>query len=192
KRIERLMELFQLVQHGDKQVGSFSTGMKKRLAIAKALLHEPELLFLDEPTNGLDPDGIRDMIGFLKQQNSEEGTTILICSHVLYQLEEVCSSYLFLEKGRIIEQGILSELEDKYVGNVVLVVETGYQSEDNRAAGYSYVRVSSGRLRFSLPAKSDIPVLLKHLLTHSWVHSAEISNRSLESLYFEVRRRSHE
>ena len=191
-RIAALLERFQLAEHGDKLVGAYSTGMKKRLAIAKAMLHEPELLFLDEPTNGLDPEGIRDMIGFLKQLNKEQGTTILICSHVLYQLEEVCSAYLFLEQGLIIEQGALPALEEKYAETVRLEVETGYMTEGDAAAGYPFERLSADRLLFSLPSKRDIPVLLRHLLQHSWVYSSTILNRDLESVYFEVRRRFHE
>jgi len=190
QRMEELLEQFRLAEHGDKPVGSYSTGMKKRLAIAKALLHRPELLFLDEPTNGLDPEGIRDMIGFLKRLNAEEGTTILICSHVLYQLEEVCTAYLFLERGRIIEQGRLRELEETYMQHVVLHVETGLRTEENRIGRYAFERVGENRLQFLLPSKAEIPELLKQLLGVSWVHSAEIANRDLESIYFEVRRRA--
>ncbi|CAH1221869.1 Linearmycin resistance ATP-binding protein LnrL [Paenibacillus plantiphilus] len=192
KRIDWLLELLGLSKHGDKPVGTYSTGMKKRLAIAKAVLHEPALLFLDEPTNGLDPDGILDVIGYLRKLNYEQGTTILICSHILYQLEEVCSSYLFLERGRIIERGTLRELEARYVEEVILNVETGFNGAGNQAAGYPFTAIGDGKLQFKLPSKEHIPGLLRSVLEESWVHSAEIMNNDLEALYFEVRRRSNE
>ncbi|MBW7476376.1 ABC transporter ATP-binding protein [Paenibacillus oenotherae] len=191
-RIEWLLELLGLDKYSDKPVGVYSTGMKKRLAIAKAVLHDPALLFLDEPTNGLDPDGIQDVIGYLRTLNKEQGTTILICSHILYQLEEVCSSYVFLEKGRIIERGTLSELDARYVDEVILHVDTGLRTSDNEAAGYSYTVVGENKLQFRLPSKGHIPELLRSILSESWVHSAQIMNNNLEALYFEVRRRSDE
>ena len=83
-----LLDLFDLKEHQDKPVGKYSTGMKKRLALAKALLHKPDILFLDEPTNGLDPDGIQMVLSYLKKYNQETGTTMIICSHVLHQLEK--------------------------------------------------------------------------------------------------------
>ncbi|RXZ83682.1 ABC transporter ATP-binding protein [Paenibacillaceae bacterium] len=193
ERIEILLEQFQLAEHGNKQVGDFSTGMKKRLAIAKALLHKPKLLFLDEPTNGLDPDGIRDMIGYLQQLNREQGTTIIICSHVLYQLEDICTSFLFLERGRIIEKGTLNELEQRYSGTVILQVETGvHASAPELPVAYQARTSGHGQLEFTLPDKRAIPDLLRLLLQFSWVYTVRIANRNLESIYFEVRRRYHE
>src|SRR5690606_20361872 len=73
ERAGELLEQFGLAAHADKPAGTFSTGMKKRLALAKALLHEPELLFLDEPTNGLDPEGIREVIASIKALNASSG-----------------------------------------------------------------------------------------------------------------------
>lgn len=192
RRIDEMLDVFDLSAHDGKPVGSFSTGMKKRLAIAKAMLHRPDLLFLDEPTNGLDPEGIRDMIAYLRRLNEEHGTTIVLCSHVLYQLEDICSSYLFLEEGKMIEQGTLPELEEKYVNTVRLEVETGYDDPNGQAAGYPFERVGMNRLLFTLPSKQDVPGLLRVLLGNSWVHTAVMTNRNLESVYFEVRRTFHE
>ncbi|ASA22535.1 ABC transporter ATP-binding protein [Paenibacillus donghaensis] len=192
-RIGQLLEQFRLESYGNKLVGEYSTGMKKRLAIAKALLHQPKLLYLDEPTNGLDPDGIREMMLYLRQLNRQEGTTIIICSHVLYQLEEVCGSFLFLDQGRIVESGTLGELEQRYAGEVVLRVETGLAASSSLLpAMYQPRETRVGEIEFTLPGKEEISDLLRLLLLHSWVHHVQIANRSLESIYFEVRRRVHE
>ncbi|WP_028560320.1 ABC transporter ATP-binding protein [Paenibacillus pinihumi] len=192
RRIDQLLMEFELKEHEDKLIGKYSTGMKKRLAIAKALLHEPKLLFLDEPTNGLDPDGIRDMIGYLRKLNEEQGTTILICSHVLHQLEDVCSSYLFIDQGRLIEKGTLEELERKYAGKIVIHVKTGLRAGSSELSGYQVREAGEQLLEFHLQDEQAISDLLRLMLRISWVHEVQIMNRSLESIYFEVRRRCHE
>jgi ABC-2 type transport system ATP-binding protein len=188
KRIEYLLEQFDMTTHKDQVVGSFSTGMKKRITLAKALLHKPSLLFLDEPTNGLDPEGISDVIHYLRKVNQEEGVTILICSHVLHQLESICDSYLFVNKGRIIEKGTRSVLEDKYLTEINLLVETGLNPKDpQNYRGYPYKRLGENKIEFTLRVKDEITPLLIAILNESWVHTSEITNRSLESLYFKIR-----
>jgi ABC-2 type transport system ATP-binding protein len=188
KRITDLLQQFDMLAFKDQQVGSFSTGMKKRISLAKALLHNPKLLFLDEPTNGLDPEGINEVIHYLRKVNQEEGVTILICSHVLHQLETICDSYLFLNKGRIVEKGTKKQLEDKYLMNVELVVETGLTPLNSHSyKGYTYSRKGPAQLEFKLSSKEEITPLLAHILSESWVHNCEITNRSLEALYFHIR-----
>lgn len=188
KRITHLLEQFDLLEFKDQLVGSFSTGMKKRIALAKALLHNPSLLFLDEPTNGLDPEGINEVIHYLRKVNQEEGVTILICSHVLHQLETICDSYLFLIDGRIVETGTLTELEDKYVKEITLLIETGLKPlNSNIYKGYTYRRRGSNKLEFLLSKKEEITPLLANILTETWVHNCEITNRSLEAIYFNIR-----
>jgi ABC-2 type transport system ATP-binding protein len=193
KRIRQLLEQFEMFDKKDQLVGTFSTGMKKRITLAKALLHKPRLLFLDEPTNGLDPEGINDVIHYLKQVNEEEKVTIVICSHVLHQLETICDSFLFLKEGKIIEKGTRRELEDKYLSEIKLLVETGLQTADpNVFLGFPYKRKGPTQLEFTLNGKTEITRLLKGILNESWIHSCEITNRSLEALYFKIRGESHE
>jgi ABC-2 type transport system ATP-binding protein len=190
-RIDELLERFDLARHGDKRVGTYSTGMKKRLGLAKALLHEPELLFLDEPTNGLDPEGTVMVMDFIKELNRTQGTTILLCSHVLHQIEDVCHRYVFMEQGRVIEQMTLPEMERAYLTEIRLRVETGLQVAGDTYGGYPVRRVDAGQIEFALPDKDAISELLGRILQESYVHAAEITNRDLEALYFEVRRRHH-
>jgi ABC-2 type transport system ATP-binding protein len=188
KRIKHLLEQFDMLGFKDQLVGSFSTGMKKRISLAKALLHNPKLLFLDEPTNGLDPEGINEVIHYLSKVNQEEGVTILICSHVLHQLETICDSYLFLNEGRIVEKGAKKELEDKYLKEIRLLVETGLKPRNSQSyMGYTYSRRGSNQLEFILPSKDEITSLLANILSETWIHNCEITNRSLEALYFDIR-----
>jgi ABC-2 type transport system ATP-binding protein len=193
KRITHLLEQFEMIDKKDQLVGTFSTGMKKRITLAKALLHKPRLLFLDEPTNGLDPEGINDVIHYLKKVNEVEKVTIVICSHVLHQLETICDSFLFLKDGRIIEKGTRSELEDKYLTEIRLVVETGLMPNNPRTyMGCAYIKKAANLFEFTLASKQEITPLIKGILSESWIHSCEITNRSLESLYFKIRGEKHE
>ncbi len=165
--------------------------MKKRLGLAKALLHRPQILFLDEPTNGLDPEGIRMVLASIRNLNQRDGTTIILCSHLLQQLETVCHRYLFLQPGatgaKLIEQGTLQQLEAKYGKEVVLSVETNLALKGDQFQGLPARQIAAGRLEFSLPDRAAVPGLLRHLLIEANVYSAVLANTDLESLYFKIR-----
>lgn len=191
-RIIQLLELFDLAEHKDKPAGTYSTGMKKRLALGKALLHSPKLLFLDEPTNGLDPDGIKMVLAYLKKYNEETGTTMIICSHVLHQLEAVCDSFAFLEHQTIVEQGTMAELEKKYLKEIKVKVNTDMKLHRKEYLEFPCEQRAEGEVIFTLPAKVDIPFLLRGILENHHVYSAEILNNDLESIYFKVREMHNE
>ncbi len=99
-----------------KQVRQYSLGMKQRLGIANALMCDPEMLVLDEPVNGLDPAGIHEIRELLLKLNHERGVTILISSHILTELEHLCTDYLFIGSGNILERTTAEELERSGMG----------------------------------------------------------------------------
>ncbi len=109
KNIDEKLELVQLGDRKDELFKNFSLGMKQRLAIASSLLNDPELLILDEPTNGLDPKGIREIRDII-HQISQEGKTIILASHLLDEVEKVCDHVIVLEKGKKIFEGNVHEL----------------------------------------------------------------------------------
>lgn len=111
--IDELLELVGLADTGKKLAGMFSLGMKQRLGIAIALAGSPDLLVLDEPINGLDPEGIVNIREMLLKINKERGTTILISSHILGELEHLATDYAFIEKGRIVQQISAEEMKRK-------------------------------------------------------------------------------
>ncbi|MGN6430797.1 MAG: ABC transporter ATP-binding protein [Gaiellaceae bacterium] len=108
-RIEELLELVELSDRGDDKVGGYSHGMRQRLGIAAALLRDPKLLLLDEPTTGLDPAGMRDMRDLVRRLASE-GITVLLSSHLLGEVEELCNRVAIIRKGRIVYEGQLQDL----------------------------------------------------------------------------------
>ena len=108
-KIFEKLELVGLLERKDSKFRTFSLGMKQRLAIASALLNDPEILILDEPTNGLDPQGIR-QIRDLIVKIAAQGTTILLASHLLDEVEKVCSHVLVLQKGVILYSGKVDEM----------------------------------------------------------------------------------
>nr|AOE12301.1 ABC transporter, ATP-binding protein [uncultured bacterium] len=107
--IERTLDIVGLLDRKDHSFSSFSLGMKQRLAIASALLNDPEILILDEPTNGLDPQGIHQIREIIKTI-AENGTTILLASHLLDEVEKVCSHVVVLNKGVNLFSGRVDEL----------------------------------------------------------------------------------
>lgn len=106
-KIDEKLELVGLLDRKDGKFRTFSLGMKQRLAIASALLNDPEILILDEPTNGLDPQGIRQIRDIITQI-AKQGTTILLASHLLDEVEKVCSHVVVLKKGKMIYCGSVS------------------------------------------------------------------------------------
>ncbi|TET51075.1 MAG: ABC transporter ATP-binding protein [Anaerolineales bacterium] len=110
QQIPALLEQVGLEGRGADKVGTYSRGMRQRLGLAAALLGEPELLILDEPTNGLDPAGMRETRVLIRRLADEQGTTIFLSSHLLHEVEQVCDRVAILDKGRLIAQGRVDEL----------------------------------------------------------------------------------
>ena len=110
QHIPGILALVGLAGRGKDKVGTYSLGMRQRLGLASALLGDPELLILDEPTNGLDPAGMQEMRAFIRHLADEEGKTVFLSSHLLHEVEQVCDRVLILNKGKVIAQGRVDEL----------------------------------------------------------------------------------
>jgi ABC-2 type transport system ATP-binding protein len=131
-RIGEALQLVDLSATGNKKAKQFSLGMKQRLSIAVALLHRPPLLILDEPTNGLDPNGIIETRELIKRLNKEEGVTIIVSSHILAEIERMASHVGIIHNGRLLFQGTLPELQQMKIEQSFLQLET---SDNVAAAG---------------------------------------------------------
>lgn len=111
--VDEALELVNLTATGPKKFKSFSLGMKQRLGLALALMNHPDFLILDEPINGLDPEGVAEFRQILRRLNQERETTILISSHILSELSSIATRYGFMEQGRLLEEISAEALHDK-------------------------------------------------------------------------------
>lgn len=120
KRIDQILELVGLADTGKKRANKFSLGMKQRLGIGMALLPKPEVMVLDEPVNGLDPEGIVEVRQLIKRMQEEWGVTVLISSHLLSELSELCTDFSIISHGKLIENFSREELLVKCRNHIAL------------------------------------------------------------------------
>lgn len=124
-----LLKSVHLDKVGKKKVKNFSLGMKQRLGIALAMMKKPRLMFLDEPMNGLDPQGIVELRDLLVELNQKQGLTVLISSHILSELEKIATIYGFISHGRLLEEITVEELQEKCEKSLVIKVENLAEAE---------------------------------------------------------------
>ena len=138
-RVDAVLELVGLRDRAKERVKGYSLGMKQRLAVASALLKSPSLLILDEPANGLDPAGIREMRDLMRQL-AAEGTTVVLSSHILSEVQQICDTVTIISRGRRVTAGPVAEVLAAHSGNEVRVglespAELGAAAEALRATG---------------------------------------------------------
>ncbi|ONI74974.1 ABC transporter [Actinosynnema sp. ALI-1.44] len=117
-----------------RQIGGYSTGMKQRVKLAQALVHDPELLLLDEPTNGLDPEGRRAMLALVHRIGSEFGISVVVCSHLLGEIERICTSLVAIENGRLLRSASLSSMT-QHSDILMIEVDDGEDALSERLSG---------------------------------------------------------
>jgi len=129
KRIEETLVLVDLLDRARDPVRTYSHGMRQRLGIAQALLPNPELIILDEPTDGLDPQGIREVRLLLPRLRDELGLTILLSSHLLHEVERICNAVAIIDQGRLLYQGAIAGLlaEEKVLKITVEPLDDAYR-----------------------------------------------------------------
>lgn len=119
-KVAELLELVSLTAKSNVKISHYSRGMRQRLGIARTLIHDPEIIFLDEPTLGLDPQGQKDIENILLQLNQEKGVTIFITSHLLKDIEKICNRVAIVKAGSLIEENSIHNLFAKYKKEIQL------------------------------------------------------------------------
>jgi lantibiotic transport system ATP-binding protein len=189
ERIGEVLRLVGLAETGKKKVTRFSLGMKQRLSIAIALLHDPSLLILDEPTNGLDPNGIIEMRELLKKLNQERGTTIVISSHLLAEIEKLVTHVGIIHKGKMMFQGTLDALKDKQQQSSHIVIETSNNEEAMRIIRYNNIVPERDKERIVMPviARERIASINSQFVGASIaVYEISTIKNDLESIFMDV------
>lgn len=187
-RIGEVLKIVGLEDTGKKKARQFSLGMRQRLSIAIALLHQPELLILDEPTNGLDPNGIIEIRELIKMLNRQHGTTVIVSSHILIEVEKMATHVGIIHKGRMLFQGPLPELQQMKTRQSVLEIET---SDNSRAAGilsaqYS-VRQEENLIIMPFTGREETAMVNKLLVNEGLdVYAIHPKQSDLEQLFIEI------
>lgn len=186
-RIAEVLDIVSLTGEEKRPVKGFSLGMKQRLGIAAALLGSPELLILDEPTNGLDPSGIQEIRSLIKRLPVEEGITVLVSSHLLSEIEQMAGTVGIIRAGRMVYQDTIAHLQQQAAGDLRLAV-----SEPEEALILANRRGCGGTLqegRITLPRMSDVRValLIKELVENGHaIYRVEEHRQSLEDFFLQV------
>jgi len=192
RRIKETLELVRLPDWEHKKTGSFSTGMLRRLAIAKAILHKPDILILDEPVLGLDPKGIIEIRGLIRQFSSE-GVTVFLSSHLLSEVAEVCDSVIFLDKGKVVSsdsvEGIGQRMDHGVVTVRFLRPLSGADIEKVKAIDLIRsvdVKNGTARLRYDGKPESSVQILRTLVSLNLDVVSYATEGVGLEEYYVSV------
>ncbi|MCC6371510.1 MAG: ATP-binding cassette domain-containing protein [Bacteroidia bacterium] len=188
-RLNDVLQLVKLTHTANKKVSQFSLGMKQRLSIAIALMHQPRLLILDEPSNGLDPAGIAEMRDLLIQLNKQQGITILISSHLLSEIEKMVSHIGIIHHGAMVFEGTAQQLQLKQQAGSVVVFQT---SQTQVALGVIEAFGCSAQLkegRITVPQMENQKLAqLNKQLVEAGIDVFEISQQKndLESIFIDL------
>jgi ABC-2 type transport system ATP-binding protein len=189
-RITEAAERFGIADALDQRVGGYSTGMRARLALARAVLHQPDLLLLDEPTAGLDPESARTVLGLIDEM-ADDGKTVLMCTHLLLEAEGLADQVVVMDHGRAIVAGSPKELTHRYWPAVRVVLDADDPSVLDRAATLPFVRAyeRNGVAVVDLEQESDVPDLVDAMVVAgARLTRVEPQAPSLEQLYFAIRK----
>lgn len=187
QRIAEVLDIVSLTGEEKRPVKGFSLGMKQRLGIAAALLGSPELLILDEPTNGLDPSGIQEIRSLIKRLPEEQGITVLVSSHLLSEIEQMADTVGIIRQGKMVYQDSIAHLQQQAAGDLRLAV-----SEPEAALALALRRGCGGEMqdgRLVLPRMSDarVALLVKELVEDGHaIYRVEERRQSLEEFFLQV------
>ena len=185
-RIKELVEFVGLSNVINNKVKTYSLGMRQRLGLAQALLNDPKVLILDEPVNGLDPQGVQDFRNKLKEI-AKSGVSIIISSHLLDEIEKVCDRVIVIENGKIIADDKLASLKgDKVERTLVSTYDNERASFLIPELGINYTR-QDGAFVFENLSREDKSRLLTYLVTNNIeLDVVRVLNTSLEDRFLEI------
>lgn len=188
QRIEEVLQLVGLTDTGNKKTGNFSLGMKQRLGLAIALLNNPSLLILDEPTNGLDPNGIIEMRDLLLKLNQKYGITILISSHLLSEIEKLVTHVGIINKGKILFEGTLELFMNRQTGFSEAFIKTSNNVKAIRILSKKFnPKIQANCLEISTTSINEIAEIVR-LFVQNEIDVYEIitSKNDLESAFINL------
>lgn len=185
KKSLELLEALGLLEAANQKLATYSTGMRQRLSLARALIHSPRFLLLDEPTSGLDPESARGVNQMIQHMAKERGCTVFLCTHQLRYAQELCTSYGLIDEGRILASGHLEELRNLvFPGHRVKVKAT------HIPASIPTLKGVDGYEEISLSSEEEIPDLVRKIVSEGGnIYHISASQISLEEIYFALIKR---
>ncbi len=197
ERSEGLLKFFELSERGNERVGRFSKGMKQRMALARALLHHPEVIFLDEPTSGLDPEAARQVHELIQSVLQKEGRTVLLATHRLEEAERLCDRVAILNQGKLLAMGTLAELRRQTAPGIGVEVQFWQEAPQALAQeigvleGALAVESSSAIWKVQMDCEEHIPGMVAHLVSRgAQILAVRPQELSLEEIYFRVQKQN--
>ena len=189
-RIDELLDVFDLSDAADRRVGGFSKGMRQKLALARALQHEPELLFLDEPTSGLDPLAARQVTALITELSRSGGRTVVLCTHNLAEANSVADRVAVLREGRLVALGTPAELVAAVGARSRLRLTVAIGDEDTVRSELTDIDITSeapGALLLSGVSRERVPGMVRALAARDVsVFAIEPQEPTLEEVYFSL------
>ncbi|MEK4149536.1 ABC transporter ATP-binding protein [Robertmurraya sp. FSL W8-0741] len=186
-RIYEVLKIVRLTDVANKKVKGFSLGMKQRLGIATALLGEPELLILDEPTNGLDPSGIIEIRHLIKRLSTEFGITILISSHLLSEIDQIATTVGIVSKGKLIFQDSIEIMRQFAQKNIILKVNDGEKAWRSLLAKGIKSDYQDRQLLLLEHSNEKVADVVRILVEDGFsIYRVEEEKRSLEDIFLQM------
>jgi ABC-2 type transport system ATP-binding protein len=183
RRVGEFLERFDLAEHKNKKIKELSKGMQQKAQVAATLLHQPELLIVDEPFSGLDPVNTRVIKEVLLEQH-EQGATIILCSHQMHQVEELCDRIVLIDHGNVMLYGDLTDIRHRFSGNAILVRTT---SPIPSLTGVERMESQNGTSVLHLASGTDPQAILQELVaSHVTVEQFELAVPTLDEIFIRV------
>ena len=196
RRIDELLERFGMADRADDQVQGFSTGQRKRVALARALLHDPDVLFLDEPTSGLDPSATRDVVDLIGSLAGEQGRTVVLCTHFLGEAGRLAHRMAVLHHGRLRAFGRPDELAKDLWDGLEADVDLGAAADERTLEllrsvdGVTLARATDGGARVHVRTRDALAAVVATLVGREIpVYGAVPHTPTLEDVYFAIEAR---
>lgn len=187
ERIVQMLELVGLSGAATKKAGSYSLGMKQRLGIAQALLSDPELLILDEPTNGLDPNGIIEIRNLLKKLTSEHGKTVFVSSHLLAEIERMATHVGIINRGKLVFQGPIDELHALSKAEICVVTANNADAANLLLTKNYQPEIVDNMVVLPFRSDADMAAVNQLLVTNGHtVYSIYRHKKDLEHLFLNI------
>jgi ABC-type multidrug transport system ATPase subunit len=184
-KVDAALEEVELLDRGKDRFGTYSMGMKQRLGVAAALLKEPELLILDEPTNGLDPQGVVEMRSLIRRLGTGS-RTVLLSSHLLSEMEQVCDRVGIIRQGRLVREGTVDELRGEPAVTVRATPLDAARRSLEGMLGAAAVTTVDGTLRIATDPERAADINAALVQAHIRVSELRPAERSLEDVFLQV------